>query len=209
MELETLFAEQKWNILRQISETKSSPLQLAEKLDTSLANISQQLRLLEMANLLKTERVQNRDKGKPRKVFSLSDNFGYIIAVTDGFADKRLMHLTQHHRAILRIWFMENTQLHEPAQKTYWNLVPFLADAETILVRDKAGVCQFAIVANTPQGKKRMSGLRAADGAEILVYSSQDASRLKAGGKEPFSQDSFVIYADSLKKEGTEVASKS
>ena len=34
MELETMFTEQKWNILKCLSEEKYSPLQLAEKLDT-------------------------------------------------------------------------------------------------------------------------------------------------------------------------------
>ena len=75
MELEPMFTEQKWNILKCLSEEKYSPLQLAEKLDTTMANISQQLRLLEAANLVKKKKIKNRDKGKPRTLFSLTDDY--------------------------------------------------------------------------------------------------------------------------------------
>jgi hypothetical protein len=41
MELELMFSEQKWNILKCLADGKASPLQLAEKLNTTMANISQ------------------------------------------------------------------------------------------------------------------------------------------------------------------------
>ena len=56
MELASMFTEQKWNIIKALSENKYSPLQLAEKLDTTMANISQQLRLLEASNIVKKEK---------------------------------------------------------------------------------------------------------------------------------------------------------
>ena len=59
MELETLFTEQKWNILKSLSEGKFSPLQLANRSNTTIANISQQLRLLEAAELVKKEKIKN------------------------------------------------------------------------------------------------------------------------------------------------------
>ena len=55
-----MFSEQKWNILRCLSQGKSSPLQLAGKLNTTMANISQQLRLLEATNLVKKEKIRNK-----------------------------------------------------------------------------------------------------------------------------------------------------
>ena len=55
MELATLFTEQKWNIIKSLSLGKFSPLQLAQRSDTTMANISQQLRLLEAASLVKKE----------------------------------------------------------------------------------------------------------------------------------------------------------
>src|SRR3989338_1427080 len=132
MELELMFSEQKWNILKCLSEGKFSPIQLAEKLNTSMANISQQLRLLEAANLVKKEKIRNRDKGKPRTLFSLRDDYAYLIPMMHGFANKRLLKTTDHHKAILRIWFLENTELHYALERLYWEIEPYINKIDSI-----------------------------------------------------------------------------
>ena len=96
MELEPMFTQQKWNILKCLSEEKLSPLQLAEKLDTTMANISQQLRLLEAANLVKKEKIRNRDNGKPRSLFSLREDCAYLIPTMQKFANKKLLKVSDH-----------------------------------------------------------------------------------------------------------------
>ena len=60
MDHETLFTASKWHILKQLETQPRSPLELARICETSIANVSQQLRLLEMAGLVKTKRVSNR-----------------------------------------------------------------------------------------------------------------------------------------------------
>ena len=67
MELEGLFSGTKWDILRLIAKEPRNPLELARVLGTSIANISQQLRLLEAAGLVRKEKVSNRERGKPVK----------------------------------------------------------------------------------------------------------------------------------------------
>gem|GEM_PF-6159346 len=132
-----MFVEQKWNILRELSSEPRSPLQLSESLNTSMANISQQLRLLEAANLVGKHKIKNRDKGKPRSMFSLTGDYGYLIAASRGFANKGLLTLDDQKRAILQIWFVKNANLHQPLQQMYWSLVPFLDDIEIVAVVDK------------------------------------------------------------------------
>ena len=88
-------------------------MQLAETLDTSIANISQQLRLMEVAGIVKKERLKERAKGKPRVVFSLKNDMCYLITATDGFADKRLLDLDEFHKYVLKVWSIENKALHE------------------------------------------------------------------------------------------------
>ncbi|MEM2139161.1 MAG: ArsR family transcriptional regulator [Candidatus Woesearchaeota archaeon] len=78
MEFETLFSSTRWEILKTLSEKKLSPIELADKLKTTSANISQQLRLLELAGLIKSEKLSNSDKGKPRIVYSLAGDFSFI-----------------------------------------------------------------------------------------------------------------------------------
>ena len=136
MELETMFTEQKWNILKCLSEEKYSPLQLSEKLDTSMANISQQLKLLEVVNLVKKEKIRNRDKGKPRTLFSLRGDYAYLISTMRKFTNKRLLKVTDHHKAILRIWFLENKELHHSLESLYWKLEPYLENIDIIALNE-------------------------------------------------------------------------
>lgn len=132
MELESLFTSSKWMILKEISRHSQSPLQLAEKLNTSIANISQQLRLLEAAGIVKKQRVPERARGKPRVMFSLVDDFGYLIAATDGFAEKRLLSLSEYHKFVLRVWFVEDSALHEEIMKFYWKIKPNISQIKAI-----------------------------------------------------------------------------
>lgn len=122
MELEGLFTSSKWSILDEIARNPQSPMQIAEKLNTSIANISQQLRLLEAAGIVKKTRLRQRDRGKPRVIFSMNEDYGYLIAATNGFANKRLLILDDHHKFILKIWFIENRFMHEEIEKFYWEI---------------------------------------------------------------------------------------
>src|SRR3989338_6603848 len=133
MEMESMFTEQKWNILRELSSEKASPLQLAEKLNTTMANISQQLRLLEASNLVKKEKIKNRDKGKPRTLFSLTHDHAYLVSAMNNFAAKKLVHLNEHQKATVRIWFIEDEELQHKAEKLYWNLLDALDKVDAII----------------------------------------------------------------------------
>ncbi len=126
MEIETLFTGQRWNILKSLSEKKYSPTELAARLDTTINNISQQLRLLELAGLVRKEKIPNRDKGQPRVLYSLSDDYVYLVSVMDGSAKKRLLKLTDYHKILLRIWLIEDLELHYYLSKFYYEIEPFL-----------------------------------------------------------------------------------
>jgi len=52
METDYLLSSARWDILKIISEKPSSPIQIAEKLNTTVSHVSQQLRLLEAAGLV-------------------------------------------------------------------------------------------------------------------------------------------------------------
>jgi len=134
MELETMFVDQKWNILKNLSANKHSPLQLATKSNTSIANISQQLRLLEAAHLVQKQKIPNRDKGKPRTLFSLTDNYAYLISTMNDFAEKKLLKLSDHNKAILKIWYLEDQELHYPLEKFFWKIEPNLQEIEGIAI---------------------------------------------------------------------------
>jgi len=120
MEQETLYTSSKWDILKALELGSKSPIDLAKDANTSLANVSQQLRLLELAGIVKSERIPNRDKGQPRILYSLSGNNSYLLITSPNFVDKRSILLQQHQVELMKIWFCDDTSLHYYMEKFYW-----------------------------------------------------------------------------------------
>jgi len=122
MEHETLYTASKWDILKHLEKGPASPLELSKICKTSIANISQQLRLLEMAGLVASERISNRAKGKPRILYSLAGNLSYLIATSGDFVEKKTLHLSEYNKLIMRIWFYEKSELHYTLEKAFWQI---------------------------------------------------------------------------------------
>jgi predicted transcriptional regulator len=139
MQLESLFTDQKWNILKQLAHEPQSPLQLSHKLNTTMANVSQQLKLLEAVNLVKKEKIRNRDKGKPRTLFSLTADYALLVPLTKNFAEKKLVKATDHQKSILRIWFLQSEALQHETEMLYWKLHGHFKDIEAIVVDENSG----------------------------------------------------------------------
>ncbi len=129
MDEETLFTASKWTILEQLQDDPQSPKHLAEELGTSVANISQQLRLLEMADLVESERVSNREKGQPRVLYSLAGDHSYLISAANGFVEKQFHELSDRNKAILRIWLSDmNPEDRYLLEKSFWLVEPHIDD---------------------------------------------------------------------------------
>jgi predicted transcriptional regulator len=134
MEQETLFTASKWEILKILASGPKSPLQLAKLSNTSVANISQQLRLLEMAGLVQSKRVSNRDKGQPRLLYSLVGNHSFLIASSTDFVEKKFFKLSDYNKIILKIWFLDDSNVHHFLEKAFWFLEDRLKQIEVIAV---------------------------------------------------------------------------
>jgi predicted transcriptional regulator len=138
MDLEPLFTQTKWSILKLLSSRPMSPIEIAAELDTTLANVSQQLRLLEAAGILKKERIREREKNKPRILFSLVSDFSYIITLTGNYANKKKMVLDERKKFILRCWEYGDSSLHQALEGIFSKLEP-IADKVNALALCKAG----------------------------------------------------------------------
>lgn len=102
MDIETLLTGTKWDIIELLAKKAISPSYLAEKLKTTIANISQQIRLLETAGLVKKERSGQGKPGKPRVLFSLSDDYCMIMLFTKGFAKKKLVRVSKEQKKVIQ-----------------------------------------------------------------------------------------------------------
>jgi len=106
MEKEILFTTSKWEIIKSISIKPQSPLGIAKILNTTVANVSQQLRLLEAAGLVNKQRVANTGAGQPRALFSLSGDFLFMSLASNGLAKKELFNISKLQVVISRIWLL-------------------------------------------------------------------------------------------------------
>jgi len=115
MDLETLFSGSKWDIIKKLSEKSYSPLELSKEINTTVANTSQQLKILEMLGIIKREKVENHNKkGKPKTRFALAYDFAYIILLSKDIADKRLLKLNPKQADYFRnLLFLEKTKMNQ------------------------------------------------------------------------------------------------
>jgi predicted transcriptional regulator len=104
MDVDLLTAKAKWAVLEKIAKSEVSPLEVAKELNTSAANISTQLRYLELADIVKKRRVSNAQAGKPRMLYSLKKNVMLIMAASNNLHMRQLVEMDSQKETILRIW---------------------------------------------------------------------------------------------------------
>lgn len=121
MDFDMFLTSPRWEILQIIAKNPSSPVELAEKLGTTVSYISQQMRLLEVAGLVNKKRTGAVEKGKPRTLFSISNELFYVISLTKDFSQKKLIK-ADYHKDILKIWNIEDVGLHFYVERLYWKL---------------------------------------------------------------------------------------
>lgn len=155
MDYETLFTSAKWDILKSLVNSKKSPLELAEQAKTSVSNISQSLRFLELAGIVKSERISNRDKGLPRVVYSLASESAYIILTSKANVNKKAIPIDNHKKMLLNIWFYDNETIHAFMEDAVFAIEESLEDISGIFF-DKTSLSElkFAIVLNDKVSKK-------------------------------------------------------
>lgn len=134
MEFDSFLVEKRWDILKILVSNPSSPIELAEELQTTVSYVSQQLKLLEAIGFVKKTRTGAVEKGKPRSVYRVSEEFVHITLLTKNGSDKKLIYLTPHHRAILNIWLLDDITLHYPFEQLYWELENFLGEIEGVYI---------------------------------------------------------------------------
>ncbi|MDD9954101.1 MAG: helix-turn-helix domain-containing protein [Candidatus Woesearchaeota archaeon] len=170
MDHETLFTASKWTILKHLEKGPASPLELSNECETSIANISQQLRLLEMAGLVTSERISNRDKGKPRILYSLAGDLSYMIATTGDFVEKKVVQLSARNKAVMKIWFYPDEQLRYTLEKAFWKLEQHLDKLNTIRIdADESAVTFYLDWKHKPVEIKPFTVTHAGTTRQVIV----------------------------------------
>ncbi len=159
MEADIFFSEPRWKILEILTTVPSSPLEISKKLNTSVAYISQQLKLLEAAKFIFKTKTGKSDKGQARNLYEISKEFVFITSLIRGHPAKKLVYLSSHHKTILKIWLLENAESHYFIEKLYWKLESDLKDIKSILVEKSknSGKIQVIIISDSKTLKLKIS----------------------------------------------------
>ncbi len=137
MELDSFLSSPRWDMLRIIISRPSSPMEIAQKLQTTTSFVSQQLKLLEAAGLVKKQKTGAFEKGKPRSLFSISEESLYLIPLAKNSPDKKLIPLSEENKVIVNIWCLENTKIQIGLQKLFWQIQNHLENISSISVYTK------------------------------------------------------------------------
>ncbi|MCG8688091.1 MAG: ArsR family transcriptional regulator, partial [Desulfobacterales bacterium] len=139
MELDTFLASPRWEILQVIIKEPSSPMEIAEKIDVTISFVSQQLKLLEAANLVKKTRIKNTVKGKPRLIFSINHESCYMIPLAKGFQKKKLINMSEERKALVHIWGLEDESASQLMEEFFFRIRKYLSKIDAIAVYTKSG----------------------------------------------------------------------
>jgi predicted transcriptional regulator len=108
-----------------------------------------------LAGFVKSERISNRDKGLPRILYSISDNYSYIIASMPGFVEKKFLKLQDYQRCSLKIWFLDNQNIQRYVERFFWSIEKDLEKIDMIAIdaKDFSNV-KVSMLTNNPDIKK-------------------------------------------------------
>lgn len=199
MDFETLFAQTRWQILSLLADTPLSPLEIAERLHATISHVSQQLKFLEAMGIVKKEKVSNRDRGKPRMIFSLARDYAHLSLLVKGFSGKKLLSLSDHHKTILRIWFLENIGLHRRLERFYWEMEEHLPEIKAMLVDVIGNI--VVVVEDQEKMRGRLS-------ASLKKYSKEGLSCVVVNEKQfsrSYSIEGFSVFFGNIIKDTKEV----
>jgi predicted transcriptional regulator len=164
-----------------LSKSSKSPIELAEESSTSVSNISQSLRFLELAGIVKSERISNRDKGQPRVAYSLASDKAYIIVTSKNFVNKKLVFLDRNKQITLKIWFYDNEALQPFIEKAVQNIEDIIPSAKGIFIDNDSAELKLILVPRDKAFKKEIKEITITlEGASRKAkYSVADASSLQ------------------------------
>jgi len=169
MDQETLFTGSKWTILEALAESRKAPLELARDAKTSMANVSQQLRLLEMAGIVSSERIPNRDRGQPRILYGLKNPTAFIILTAPGSASKGTVSLDAFRHALLSTWLLEGPDRITAEKFVVQNQELFQHVRAFGLDKRDTAKQLFVLILNDDTPKKASADFRPKDSVSILT----------------------------------------
>jgi len=133
MEFEELLGKTRWAILAEASKGDRSASEIAVATGTSLANISQQTKLLEAWGFLKLGKRSGK-AGKPRLTYSLKKELAYIALVRRGAAIRRTLPLDRFRSVMLNILLYPKGEEQHCLFRLFWEHEDYFMARQAVAV---------------------------------------------------------------------------
>jgi DNA-binding Lrp family transcriptional regulator len=211
---ENEIAGSKWQILKILSKNPQTPKQLADRLGTTIANMSQQLKLLEAYGFLKkvrADRGPNARKTKDLRVmYSLVKGKTWLINVMPGSVKRKELKQTPEITFLVNLLLLDLKEEHPFVLNFFLNssLMDYI-DSIYHLKSDKSEINLLVITKKLEHFREAKSSLKVKYKSEerTIRFWSHTPQELKEGlsKKEKYFQD-LVSQAELLfEKEHTNI----
>jgi predicted transcriptional regulator len=134
MDFDNFLVSQRWQILELIAKEPTSPVKISEEIGTSVAYVSQQLKLLEAAGILEKVRTKAFTKGKPRLIYSIKSEVFHLTALIPGHPIKKKITPSKNQKITIKCWSIKNSELSKSTEKLFWRIEPYLEKIKSIFV---------------------------------------------------------------------------
>lgn len=124
MDIEAFITGSKWNILKKLANAKKAPIDLAKETRTTIANTSQQLRLLETARIITVEKILGRQKTQPRMLYSIPEPQAFIALISPHFVEKKMFQPDRLETFVLKSLFVRD----DDVRKELLKLTPIVSE---------------------------------------------------------------------------------
>ena len=180
MDFDSFLSSPRWEILKIIAEKPSSPLEISKTINTSVAYVSQQLKLLEAAGFITKYKTGRAEKGKPRTLFRIAREVAYLSMLSYGFSEKKLININEHHKAILKIWFFTDPSLHSEIESVLNELENNIDNISAVYMDVSNIVPKVFVVSGSKSLKSRIDSLtsRINADAKYIFISEKEAERI-------------------------------
>jgi hypothetical protein len=142
MEQESLLSKSRWSILKELAKGSKSAVEIARKINQSVANITQQLVVLEAYELVKKLKQEKPEKqkrpGKPKTPYALNQEIFAFWLLKPGLAEKNVIKLKE---ADLFSKFMLNAFFTLREEDTY-PIVKYVCESEILKKADTIAFLQ-------------------------------------------------------------------
>jgi len=207
MDFDLFFSSPRWKILEILAKEPSSPIEISHKLNTTVSYVSQQLKLLDAAGIIIKRKTGSAEKGKPRTIYSISKEILLLTSLMNNLPSKKIIPLTEYHKIILKIWLIENSEIHYHIEKFYWRVESHIKDIEGIFIDITSSLKKpkIIVVSETTNFKKIKQKIDAfmkeeSEFIDCLIISKLEFKKFSAENLHSIHDPNFLL-SEKMEKE--------